>query len=424
MLFCVVVVLMVFDAVVTWFPGWVTGLIAWCACILLVDRIPSRARTVIGALTAAGVVGIAIGMASGETGLVKAGIEQNVPLIGMIIAVSALRLLGVAPDADERAQARGPRALARTIAGVHLFGAVINFPAVIIFADRLTAKTKITLEQTMALTQPFTIGAIWSPFYGAMAVALTVSPGASLGTLMAVGIPLTAVGLAITWFMLTSARHRHARDFDGYPIRFDTLWVPGLLAASVLMIHHLRPEWPILPVIAVLSPIVALFTLLVRDGMRAFEAFGRLITMRLPELGNEIGLFLGAGILSAGMAGVIAALDLSVPFTRFGGVEASAVLVFIVVMSWLGFHPVILVSVIGPWVQTIHPDPNLLAMTFLMTWGMGLPACPMSGTLVAMSGRYNIPYRAVLDRNRVYAAKLMVAGVVVLNLYAALVMPR
>ena len=423
LLLCAVVVLVVVHGAMPQFPAWVTGVLAWMACLLLFDRIPPRGRLMTCLLVGVGAVGIAMGTASGRAGLVQVAFEQNVPLVGMIIAVSALRLIGVAPDATDAAAARGPKALARTMAGVHLFGAVINFSAVIIFADRITSRSKITIAQTMALTQPFMIGAMWSPFYAAMATALTVSPGASLGTLMAIGIPLTAVGLAITWFTLTSSRYDHARDFEGYPIRFETLWVPGMLAASVLLLHHLMPQWPILPIIVVLSPVVAFITLLGRDGSGAIDAFGRLIALRLPELGNEIGLFMGAGVLSAGMAGMIAALDLQVPFTQFGGIEASGVLVFVVVVAWMGFHPVILVSVIGPWVQTVAPDPNLLAMTFLMTWGMGLPACPMSNTLIAMTGRYGIPYREVLNRNRVYSIQLMLVGVAVLNLYAAIATP-
>jgi len=64
------------------------------------------------------------------------------------------------------------------------------------------------------------------------------------------------------------------------------------------------------------------------------------------------------------MAGVIAALDLGVPFTHFGGTEASIVLVVITLLAWVGFHPVILVSVVGPWLAPLDPEPNLLAMTF------------------------------------------------------------
>lgn len=49
--------------------------------------------------------------------------------------------------------------------------------------------------------------------------------------------------------------------------------------------------------------------LLVREGNRALDALQRLVTVRLPEMGGEMSLFLAAGVPSGGMAGVIAALD-------------------------------------------------------------------------------------------------------------------
>ena len=73
---------------------------------------------------------------------------------------------------------------------------------------------------------------------------------------------------------------------------------------------------------------------------------------------------------------------------------------------------------VGPWLAPLNPDPNLLAMTFLMTWGIGLIGCPMSNTLLAMQGRYQAPFRELLRENRAFSLKMTLLCVVALNLYA------
>lgn len=417
-LYVTVVVFVVLAEMSVRFPHWLTGLIAWSACALLWPRLTRGQTRIVFALLALGAAGVAWGMAAGKSGLVERALAQNIPLIGMLIAVSSLQLISTSGSLEELPPETGRFALLRTLLGVHLFGAVINFSAVAIFADRLAKRARLSLEHAIGLSQAFIIGALWSPFYGAMAVALTAAPGASLGRLMAVGIPLTAVGLLLTWTTLSSRRFGYAERFVGYPVRFDALWVPAVLALAVLAVHEFAPGWSVLAVIAGLAPLVTIVTLLFREGNRAPAALYRLITVRLPEMGGEMSLFLAAGVLSAGMAGVIAALDLGVPFTRFGGAEASEVLIVITLLAWLGFHPIIMVSVVGPWLAPLDPDPNLMAMTFLMTWGIGLTACPMSNTILAMQGRYQVPLGELMRQNRKFSLKMLLLALIVVNLYA------
>ncbi|MGE5524128.1 MAG: hypothetical protein ACM3SS_10460 [Rhodospirillaceae bacterium] len=412
-----VVVLSVVGSLIPRFPGWINGVIAWSACACLWPRLSRRQAIVVMLLVAFGLAGIAAGISHGESGLVDKALAQNTPLIGMLIAVSFLQLISVARSSGDAVLSKGKLALARTLIGVHLFGAVINFSAVAIFADRLTARTRLTLPQAMALSQAFIVGAVWSPFYGAMAVALTIAPNASLGLLMAVGAPVAAIGLCVSWLMLSSARYGRAEGFEGYPLHLESLWVPAVLAAGVLVIHEYRPGWSVLAVIAALAPLVTVGTLLVRDGSGTWPALHRLITIRLPEMGGETSLFLSAGVLAAGIAGFIAALDIGVPFERYGWAEASMTFIVTNLFAWIGFHPVILASVIGPWLAPVNPDPNLVAMTFLMSWGVALTACPMSNSILALHGRYGVPFATLLARNRLYSVLLTVVCVAVMFFY-------
>ncbi len=402
------------------YPAWVTGVIAWSACLLLLPRLPSHQLYMVLVLAGLGVLGIAWSMARGGSGLIEMALTQNVPLSGMLIAVSFLQLIAVSHETTAEPLQRGRGALFKTMIGVHLFGAVINFSAVAIFADRLSAKTKLTMEQAMGLSQAFIVGAAWSPFYGAMAAALTAAPEASLTQLIFWGMPVAAAGMTVTWFTLTSARHGGARDFVGYPLHLEALWVPAVLAISVLAIHEWQPAWSVLAIIAAMASLVTVLTLLVRSGRRTGTTLIRHIHHRLPGMNGELTLFLAAGILSAGMTGAIDVLDLGLPFSQFGAFEASLVLIVMNVCAWLGLHPIILVSVLGPWLMPLKPDQTLLAMTFLMSWGVGLTACPMSNTMLAMAGRYGLPFGELLKLNRVFSVKVTVVCIAVIYVYTAI----
>ena len=419
-LYFAVVVLVVAAVWLPGYPAWITGVIAWAACLLLLPRLPAHQLYMVLALAGIGITGIAWSMARGGSGLIEMALTQNVPLSGMLIAVSFLQLIAVSGDASAEPLQSGRRALFKTMIGVHLFGAVINFSAVAIFADRLSARTKLTMEQAMGLSQAFIVGAAWSPFYGAMAAALTAAPEASLTQLIIWGLPVAAAGITVTWFTLTSERHGGARDFVGYPLHLEALWVPAVLAISVLAIHEWQPAWSVLAIIAAMASLVTLLTLLVRSGRRTGPTLIRHIHNRLPGMNGELTLFLAAGILSAGMTGAIDVLDLALPFAKFGAFEASLVLIVMNVCAWLGLHPIILVSVLGPWLMPLKPDQTLLAMSFLMSWGVGLTACPMSNTMLAMAGRYGLPFGKLLGLNRRFSLKMTVICIAVIYVYVAL----
>ena len=414
-----VVILVVAAVGLPAYPAWITGVMAWAACLLLLPRLPRHQLLMVLALAGLGALGIAFGMARGSEGLITMALTQNVPLSGMLIAVSFLQLIAVSRDAAAEPLQQGRGALFKTMIGVHLFGAVINYSAVAIFADRLSARTKLTMEQAMGLSQAFIVGATWSPFYGAMAAALTSAPEASLTQLIFWGLPVSAIGIMVTWFTLTSKRHGGAENFVGYPLHLEALWVPAVLAVSVLVIHEWQPRWSVMAIIAAMASLVTIVTLLVRSGRQAGPTLLRHVHTRLPGMNGELTLFLAAGILSAGMNGTIDALDLGLPFAQFGAFEASIVLIVMNVCAWFGLHPIILVSVLGPWLLPLQPDQTMLAMVFLMSWGVGLTACPMSNTMLGMAGRYGLPFGKLLSLNRRYSIKMTAVCIAVLYVYAA-----
>ncbi|HLA20379.1 MAG TPA: hypothetical protein VJZ74_02860, partial [Pseudolabrys sp.] len=65
-----VVVLVVAAVWLPGYPAWITGVIAWTACLLLVPRLPRHQLYMVLALAGLGVIGIAWSMARGGGGLI------------------------------------------------------------------------------------------------------------------------------------------------------------------------------------------------------------------------------------------------------------------------------------------------------------------------------------------------------------------
>ncbi len=418
------------------FPDWVAGVVAWVAAAPLWTRLGRRQKTLVIVMIVLGVAGIAWGFAHGQGGLVARALTMNTMIIAMLVGVAFLQRVSVSAQADAAPLRRGRLALARTILGVHLFGAVINLTAALIAADRLRrvpsagdppaghpvpSAGTLTRQQALALGTSFSISAFWSPFLGSMAVALTVAKGANLFTLMAMGLPMAAIGVLVLWAWLSTARFDHARSFEGYPIDVGALWIPFALAAGVFAVHEWQPQWSVLPVIATLAILISALTLVVRDGPQ--EAAAQLrdhVPSRLPGLAGEVWIFMAAAVLAAGLSALLTAFDIGAPFSRFGGIEASLVLVICTGVAWLGLHPIVTVPLIGVWLAPLSPDPDLLACAFLGSWALGLPACATSGTVLSMQARYGIPVTTYMRWNRPYLATMLAVSIVMLNIYAYL----
>jgi energy-converting hydrogenase Eha subunit E len=251
-----------------------------------------------------------------------------------------------------------------------------------------------------------------------MAVVLTYSPGAELPILIAVGLPLALAGLAYTYVDALMSDPARLATFSGYPIHFQSLWLPGLLAACVLLTHVFSPRWSVLTVISLLSPALTLVVLRRRHGgRRALAEVRRHVNLRLPEMSGELLLFLAAGVLAVGLSSVFAGFNDRLPFAAFTGTTASLTLVVMVALAAIGIHPIISVTAMATWLAPIDPDPTLLAMVFLMTWGIGVASSPLSATHLTIQGRYGIESWRFFRWNLSYCLFMLALSAVLLHLY-------
>ena len=395
-------------------PAWIAGILGWLAAVLLAPAISPVQRFQVLAMLLAGGTGLLLTLLGGGDIDPLRVLSVNQSMIAMLAAVSFLRLVTQPADVSD-ALPKGRLPLWRTLLGIHFLGSVINMSAIVIMGDRLSANRPMTPQQACVLSRGFALAACWSPFFAAMGIALSSAPGARLTTLALVGFPVALCGLLLTGWALT--RSGAASLFHGYPMQFATLWIPALLALLLMLLHQLWPAVPILTLIALLSLGVTLVILLLRHGSTGFEAYRQHVRVGLPRMSGELLLFLAAGVLASGIAGAASVSGIDFAPEHFGATEASLLLLGMVTVSILGIHPVISIATSGGILAPLGVDPNLLGITFLMTWAIGISSAPLSGLHLMIQARYQVRGITLLRMNAPFTLAMLAIAALAMHLY-------
>ena len=384
---------------------YVAGALTWLAAWAMWPRVSKQQRVQVSIVISVGVAGLVWGAHHATPIDWMKLLVQNQLIIAMLTAISLLRLLntGIQPSAR---LATGRSAFIKSVLGLHLFGAVINISALVIMADRLARAKPLSQFEALSISRVFTMAVFYSPFIGGMALALTYTPGSSLAVIFVPGVLLAAIGLTVLLAMARVSDAEGVANFRGYPIQWQSLWLPAVLAGSVALAHQLAPQISVLLLIIILTPLIAVSALFVLRPVREASVETRTFLLeRLPELSGEVFLFLAAGVLSTGLYTVFSSLSW-LPFEVLNATSAAWILVSCTGLAFIGIHPIVVVSTVVPVLAPIAPAPNLLAFLCVCCWGIGCAVCPMSGTNVTLHARYgvnnwkialaNIPYASVL----------------------------
>lgn len=389
---------------------WIPGAFGWLAAILLVDRIKIAQRWQIATIAALGLAMHIVALTRGVEIDIGKAVGINAGLISMIAAVGFLRLV-VSPGAANEKLPTGSRAYYRTLAGVWLFGSVINISAPILFADRLSRRGGLSHLAAQSIVRVFTTCSGWSPFFGGMAVVVTYVPNMNLVLVILICLPFSLFGLALVLMEAKLRFGNEMRNFRGYPVQFSSLWVPALLALVVVLLAWRAPDWSVLTHISIGALAVSLLGLKLRNSWaNTFHALIRQVTEHVPAMVNELSLFLVAGVLAAGLASLLSSDIGWVPDTGFGLLQAGLLLGLMVLLAVVGVHPVVTVSGATPLVLSLNPDPNLLAIVYLLAWSLGTCASPLSGTHLVFQGRYGVSNWRAAAANWPFVAALYVAA--------------
>ncbi|WP_116472991.1 hypothetical protein [Zobellella maritima] len=395
-------------------PAW-PGVAYGVASVLLWPRLARRNRIQSLVLLALGTLCLLWSQAQGTVMDPERLLAGNSALLSMLVAVSFLGLVSQPAEQQDERLPRGRRAVGTTLMAVHLFGAVINLSAIFIIGDRLARRRALNREQVLVLVRGFSGAALWSPFFAAMAVALSFAPDARLSAVWLVSIPLAALSLLLAFWLQGRAEGTDKVEFTGYPMHYGALWLPLLLAAVVFVMHRLYPALSVLAVITVLTPLLTLLVL----PWRSREPLGilnRQISGRLPQMANELMLFQCAGVLGYGLELLVSGMGGGLSLNGFGAFEASLCYGAIVLLSLVGVHPIISIAFVGSLLAPLEPDHTLLALAFLASWSLGAVVGPLSGMNLAVQGRYGVDSFQIMRWNLGYLTVMSLLVVAALYL--------
>jgi len=370
-------------------PPELAGTLAWCAGILLFRRLGGLQRAQVLLMLSVGGAGLLLAAYQGELLAYGArALANSQVLIAMLVAVGFLRLVALPATTASPDLPQGRAALWKTLFGTHLFGAAINFSALTIIGDRLHSAHPLQPTQALALSRGFGLAALWSPFFVAMGIALTLAPGASLLPLSLGGLAVALPALLLAGYSL--GRRDDSHSFAGYPLQFDSLRIPLVLVLLVMAGHQWLPGLGILSLITICGLTMPLLVLAVKSHRQGLRRYRDHIEQAVPAMHSELLLFLAAGVLMAGISALVHFSGVTLSLQHFGAAQAAGLVGLSALAAIIGIHPVITVSSLAGMLMPVVTDPNLLGLSILMSWSLGVIVSPCSGTHLAMQGRFDI----------------------------------
>ena len=383
----------------------VSGILAWLAFILLFQTLKSK-KIIVILLISSLIAYFVCYVNDYKVDFFKV-FTVNQYLLTLLIGVGFLRLVATPRKDKIQKLPKGKSSFIKTYLGVHLFGSVINLSSLLLVADKMYKKAPLTNAQIILLTRSFASDAYWSPFFVAFAAAITYAPKLTTSIILVNGIVLAFLAFLITYYEVNKEKKFNIDEFYGYPLSFDTLYLPILLAFLVLLTNHFYPQIKVIILISSFSILMTFFILPVKKGiLETTKIFKFHIIDELPKMKSEISLFLVAGMFGITISSILVGLDLSFPFDVFDWKIASILLLVFIFLAFIGIHPIITIAIIGDFLSGVNH--TLLAVTFLMAWSTTVSTSPFSGLNLTIVARYNVNAKEIFMLNIVYAFKMYV----------------
>lgn len=335
----------------------------------------------------------------------------NLPLLAMFVAVAFLTLTN--QTSEDPNLPKGNSAVVTTALGTHFLGAVINLSVLFVFGDRLRKDGTLTREQMVILARSFAAAAWWSPFFIATGVALTYAPDMLWRETLVPGLIMS--GIAIGYSVVEVCCFRK-QEFSGYPIRFESLMVPVFLAGVVICVHHFWSGVNILILICVVAPLGAFVFMRSRPRTAALKDF---IQQQILSVNSQFVLFLAAGVFSTGIKSILMVYPhlFSLEGMQFTPLLFAIVLAVMLVVGFMGVHPLVSIAIASPLLLPLNPDHSQLAFMFLCSWAVCAGSSPLSGVGLALVSRYHASPRQIIGSNYHYVIMMWVIASLMNILY-------
>lgn len=397
----------------------VTGAFTLVAAAVALIGVPRVQQTLAVVLIGVGLVSVAVAVLLGAHPAVGELLALNQILIGMLTAVSFVRLI-TGDHGFGKPRLRGRPAVWRTAVIVQLLGAVINISAVTLVGDRLRHRGKLLMPDALLLSRGYSPGAFWSPFWGASAAALTYASGADTGVLLICGAVLTVGAFTISIAAVVRTFGDRLPDYHGYPLSVRVLVLPIAMAALVIALHLAMPTLQLAVVVLLVSLVVPAMVLVVTRTRHVHRILGGHVIRGLRPMYGETLLFSAAGVLSVGLRALLEAVGVTIGAQYYTVWFAWLSVVVMTAVALVGVHPVISIAAIASLLGPQLSEPTMFALAGTIAWGTAAAVRPISGLNVFLAGRFGISGFEVARRNFPYLFIVIALALPVLLLCARL----
>lgn len=381
----------------------ISGILAWSAFVILFSSLKSKKLLII--LFLLSIIALIYSyMNNYEINFIKL-FTVNQYLLTLLIGVGFLRLIATPKNENLKDLPKGKASFIRTYMGVHFFGSVINMSSLLLVADKMYKKAKLSDAQIVLLTRAFSSDAYWSPFFVAFAAAITYAPNLDTHIIIINGLFLVLIGFMFTFYEITKNDRFELENFRGYPIALETLVLPFSLAFLVLLTNYFVKDLKVIVLIALFSLILAFIVLPIKKGInKSINIFKSHILEELPKMKVEMSLFLIAGMFGISISSILFGIGIELPFEKFDWIIASIFLALFIILGFVGIHPIISIAIVGEFLSGVNH--TLLAVAFLMSWATTVSTSPFSGLNLTIVSRYALDSKRVFKLNIIYAVKM------------------
>ena len=370
-------------------------------------------------LIGAGVLALGFALVLGARPSVVQLLTLNQTLVGMLTAVTFVRLI-TADHGVHRPRLVGVPAIWRTAIVTQLLGSVINISAVTLVGDRLRHKGKLRISDALLLSRAYSPGAFWSPFWGASAAALTYAIGADTSVLLICGSLLAFVAFTISITMTVRAFGDRLATYHGYPLSVRVLVLPITMGIIVIGLHRAIPTVKLAVVVLMVSLVVPVAVLAVTRTRHLPRIMTGHVVRGLRPMQSEAVLFTAAGALSVGLGALVDVVGFTVPAGYYNVWFAWLSVIAMTFVALVGVHPLVSIAAIAAVLGPVISEPTLFAMAGTIAWGTAAAVGPISGLNVFLAGRFGVSGFDVAKRNLPYLFVVVVLALPTLLLCAKL----
>ena len=306
--------------------------------------------------------------------------------------------------------------------GTFSIGAVLNvgtLPILYYLTD--TEQFKDHKEMRMAaLNRGFALLFAWSPYFISIAVILSYFE-VQWVTIAAYGLALSVISITAEWFLFNNNKYPEMPSSPpAYYNRRRLIELGAIMVGmtALIIVLDVFSGFAIVNIIPLVAIILFfIWTPVIGGAGKVMEGLKSYTQERIPKMGNELLVFISAGVFGTSLL-VVGFDTLLINTLEAAGVDHVLLLiplfaVMIIGLAFLSVHPIISITIASLAVLSMDMDVSdhyYIAVGLLLNWSVTVNMSPFTGINLLISSLADRSIFTVPKHNVLYSLGLWAAG--------------